>query len=77
MKWEEVHSQFQISRMFSIEVYLYYQSTNSYILLVGAITEKPIVKDGKIEVGHIVKLSLACDRQDSGWCNWRRNFYKH
>lgn len=36
---------------------------NSCILSVGAILEKPIVNDGKIEIGHMMKLSLACDHR--------------
>ncbi len=36
---------------------------NSAILSVGAIVEKPIVKDGKIVVGNTMKLTLACDHR--------------
>lgn len=36
---------------------------NVAILSVGAILEKPIVKEGKIKAGHIMKLSLACDHR--------------
>ncbi|MDO6760902.1 2-oxo acid dehydrogenase subunit E2 [Tamlana sp. 2_MG-2023] len=36
---------------------------NSAILSVGNIVEKPVVKDGKIVVGHTMKLSLACDHR--------------
>lgn len=36
---------------------------NSAILSVGAIVEKPIVKDGQIVVGNTMKLSLACDHR--------------
>ena len=36
---------------------------NSAILSVGAIVEKPVVKDGRIVVGHIMKLTLACDHR--------------
>lgn len=36
---------------------------NSCILSVGAILEKPIVKDGKVKAGHVMKLSLACDHR--------------
>lgn len=36
---------------------------NSCILSVGAIIEKPIVKKGKIVVGNVMKLSLACDHR--------------
>ncbi len=36
---------------------------NSAILSVGAIVEKPIVKNGNIAVGHTMKLTLACDHR--------------
>ncbi|MBT8236861.1 MAG: 2-oxo acid dehydrogenase subunit E2 [Bacteroidia bacterium] len=36
---------------------------NSAILSVGAIVEKPVVKDGAIVVGNTMKLSLACDHR--------------
>ena len=36
---------------------------NSAILSVGAIDEKPVVKDGQIVVGHTMKISLACDHR--------------
>ncbi|RMB57106.1 pyruvate dehydrogenase complex dihydrolipoamide acetyltransferase [Dokdonia sinensis] len=36
---------------------------NSAILSVGAIVEKPVVKDGKLTVGHTMKLTLACDHR--------------
>ncbi len=36
---------------------------NSCILSVGAIVEKPVVKDGEIKVGHTMKLTLACDHR--------------
>ncbi len=36
---------------------------NSAILSVGAIVEKPVVKDGQIVVGNTMKLSLACDHR--------------
>jgi len=36
---------------------------NSAILSVGAIVEKPVVKDGKIAVGHTMKLTMACDHR--------------
>lgn len=36
---------------------------NSAILSVGAIVEKPIVKNGQIVVGNMMKLSLACDHR--------------
>ena len=36
---------------------------DSCILAVGGITEKPIVKDGKIEIAHIMKVTLSCDHR--------------
>ena len=36
---------------------------NSAILSVGAIIEKPVVKNGQIVVGHTMNLSLACDHR--------------
>ncbi len=36
---------------------------NSAILSVGAIVQKPVVKDGQIVVGNTMKLTLACDHR--------------
>lgn len=36
---------------------------NSAILSVGAIVEKPVVKNGQIQVGHTMKVTLACDHR--------------
>ena len=36
---------------------------NSAIMSVGAIVEQPIVKDGAIVVGNIMKVSMACDHR--------------
>ncbi len=36
---------------------------NSAILSVGAIIEKPVVKDGQIVVGNTMTLSMACDHR--------------
>ena len=36
---------------------------NSAILSVGAIVEKPVVKNGAIVVGNTMKLTLACDHR--------------
>lgn len=36
---------------------------NSAILSVGAIVEKPVVKNGQIVVGHTMKLTLTCDHR--------------
>ncbi len=36
---------------------------NSAILSVGAIEQKPVVKDGQIVVGNTMKITLACDHR--------------
>ena len=36
---------------------------NSAILSVGAIVQKPVVKEGVVVVGHTMKLTLACDHR--------------
>jgi len=36
---------------------------NSAILSVGAIVQKPVVKEGKIVIGNTMKLTLACDHR--------------
>lgn len=36
---------------------------DSCILAVGAIVEKPIVKDGQLAVGHLMKVTLSCDHR--------------
>jgi pyruvate dehydrogenase E2 component (dihydrolipoamide acetyltransferase) len=36
---------------------------NSAILSVGAIVEKPVVREGQIAVGNTMKLTLACDHR--------------
>lgn len=59
-------STFSISNlgMFGIETFTsIINQPNSAILSVGAIIEKPVVKDGQIVVGNIMKLSLACDHR--------------
>lgn len=59
-------STFSISNlgMFGIETFTsIINQPNSAILSVGAIIEKPVVKNGQIVVGNIMKLSLACDHR--------------
>ncbi len=59
-------STFTISNlgMFGIESFTsIINQPNSAILSVGAILEKPVVRDGQIVVGHTMKLSLACDHR--------------
>ena len=33
------------------------------ILAVGGISEQAVVRDGKIEIGHIMKVTLSCDHR--------------
>ena len=59
-------STFSISNlgMFGIETFTsIINQPNSAILSVGAIVEKPVVKDGQIVVGNTMKLSMACDHR--------------
>lgn len=59
-------STFTISNlgMFGIESFTsIINQPNSAILSVGAIIEKPVVKNGQIVVGNTMKLSLACDHR--------------
>ncbi len=59
-------STFSISNlgMFGIETFTsIINQPNAAILSVGAIVEKPIVKNGQIVVGNLMKLSLACDHR--------------
>ncbi|WP_250432925.1 pyruvate dehydrogenase complex dihydrolipoamide acetyltransferase [Hanstruepera flava] len=59
-------STFTISNlgMFGIESFTsIINQPNSAILSVGAIIEKPVVKNGQIVVGNTMKLSMACDHR--------------
>jgi pyruvate dehydrogenase E2 component (dihydrolipoamide acetyltransferase) len=59
-------STFTISNlgMFGIESFTsIINQPNSAILSVGAILQKPVVKEGKIVVGNTMKLTLACDHR--------------
>ena len=59
-------STFTISNlgMFGIESFTsIINQPNSAILSVGAIVEKPVVKNGQIMVGNTMKLTLACDHR--------------
>lgn len=50
--------------MFGIETFTsIINQPNSAILSVGAIVEKPVVKDGAIVVGNTMKVTLACDHR--------------
>ncbi|MEC8724501.1 MAG: 2-oxo acid dehydrogenase subunit E2 [Bacteroidota bacterium] len=59
-------STFTISNlgMFGIESFTsIINQPNSAILSVGAIIQKPVVKDGQIVIGNTMKLTLACDHR--------------
>jgi pyruvate dehydrogenase E2 component (dihydrolipoamide acetyltransferase) len=59
-------STFTISNlgMFDIESFTsIINSPNSVILSVGSIVQKPIVKNGNIQVGNTMKVTLACDHR--------------
>ncbi|MBV6653437.1 MAG: pyruvate dehydrogenase complex dihydrolipoamide acetyltransferase, partial [Mameliella sp.] len=59
-------STFTISNlgMFGIESFTsIINQPNSAILSVGAIVEKPVVKNGQVVVGHTMKLTMACDHR--------------
>ncbi len=67
IKVEEMQgSTFTVSNlgMFGIESFTsIINQPNSAILSVGAILEKPVVKEGQIVVGNTMKLTLACDHR--------------
>lgn len=59
-------STFTISNlgMFGIESFTsIINQPNSAILSVGAIVQKPVVKNGEIAIGNTMKLTLACDHR--------------
>ncbi len=59
-------STFTISNlgMFGIESFTsIINQPNSAILSVGAIVQKPVVKDGQVIAGNTMKLSMACDHR--------------
>jgi pyruvate dehydrogenase E2 component (dihydrolipoamide acetyltransferase) len=59
-------STFSVSNlgMFGIETFTsIINQPNSAILSIGSIIEKPIVKNGQIAIGNMMKLSLACDHR--------------
>jgi pyruvate dehydrogenase E2 component (dihydrolipoamide acetyltransferase) len=59
-------STFSVSNlgMFGVETFTsIINQPNSAILSVGAIIEKPIVKNGQIAIGNTMKISLACDHR--------------
>ena len=63
---ESEGSTFTISNlgMFGIESFTsIINQPNSAILSIGAIIEKPIVKNGDIVIGNTMKLTLACDHR--------------
>ncbi len=62
--WEG--STFTISNlgMFGIEEFTaIINAPNACILAVGGIVEQPIVKEGKIKIGNIMKMTLSCDHR--------------
>ncbi len=67
LKQDEMEgSTFTVSNlgMFGIESFTsIINQPNSAILSVGAIVEKPVVKNGQIVVGNTMKLCLACDHR--------------
>ena len=67
LKPEEMEgSTFTISNlgMFGIQEFTsIINQPNGAILSVGAIVQKPVVKEGKIVVGNTMKLTLACDHR--------------
>lgn len=59
-------STFTISNlgMFGIESFTsIINQPNSAILSVGAIVEKPVVRNGQVVAGHTMKLTMACDHR--------------
>ncbi len=63
-EWEG--STFSISNlgMFGIEEFTaIVNPPNSCIMAVGAIRETPVVKDGQIVVGNVMKVTLSCDHR--------------
>lgn len=50
--------------MFGVDVFTsIINQPNSAILSVGAIVEKPVVKNGQIVIGHTMQVTLACDHR--------------
>ena len=50
--------------MFDIEEFTAIINTpDSCILAVGSIVEKPIVKDGELAIGNMMKVTLSCDHR--------------
>jgi pyruvate dehydrogenase E2 component (dihydrolipoamide acetyltransferase) len=50
--------------MFGIEEFTaIINAPDSCILAVGSIVQKPIVKDGQIVIGNIMKVTLSCDHR--------------
>ncbi|WP_185862079.1 dihydrolipoamide acetyltransferase family protein [Blattabacterium cuenoti] len=64
---EEIeNSTFTVSNlgMYGIESFTSIINTpNSSILSVGSIMERPIIKNSKIEIGNIMKITLSCDHR--------------
>lgn len=67
IKSEEIeNSTFTVSNlgMYGIEFFTsIINIPNSSILSIGAITEKPIVKNSEISIGYVMKVTLSCDHR--------------
>jgi pyruvate dehydrogenase E2 component (dihydrolipoamide acetyltransferase) len=67
IKPEEMHGKtFTISNlgMFGIEEFTaIINSPDACILAVGAIRQQPVVKDGELRIGHVMKMTLSCDHR--------------
>ncbi|WP_185876763.1 dihydrolipoamide acetyltransferase family protein [Blattabacterium cuenoti] len=64
---EEIeNSTFTVSNlgMYGIEFFTSIINTpNSSILSIGSIMEKPIIRNSKIEIGNVMKITLSCDHR--------------
>ncbi len=59
-------STFTVSNLGMFDIYEFtsiINQPNSAILSVGAIISKPVVKNGQVVVGNVMKLTLACDHR--------------
>jgi pyruvate/2-oxoglutarate dehydrogenase complex dihydrolipoamide acyltransferase (E2) component len=61
-KWKEAFTVSNLGMFGIVEFNSIINQPNSY-LSVGAIVEKPVVKNGQIVVGNTMMLSLACDHR--------------
>ena len=59
-------STFTVSNLGMFDIYEFtsiINQPNSAILSIGAIISKPVVKNGQVVVGNVMKLTLACDHR--------------